>query len=244
MKLSRADAVNLNNLLSTVALGGIDAIVIENGLASGLNNKNAVFISDVDVPSFGQKIGLSRLNLLRQRLDLLVNNPDITIDAKESDRGEITQLEIVAGKTKVQFRCTSTALIKAPKKLNDEAVALISVKKEQLQLILNSVKVMGAKQITLSIKKDGKVFFDTADSNNDRMTIELDDLVERVGDGLVDEDELETIVHYYNTDILSTLFRTAATEDGVSFTVGGAGTINLLVHGHSMYVFSQIDGDD
>jgi len=241
MKLSRADAVNLNNLLSTVALGGIDAIVIENGLASGLNNKNAVFISDNDIPSFGQKIGLSRLNLLRQRLDLLVNNPDVTIDAKESERGEIVQLEIVAGKTKVQFRCTSTALIKAPKKLNDEAVALINIKKDQLQLILNSIKVMGAKQITISIKTDGKVFFDTSDSNNDRMTIELDDKVERIN---VDEDDVETIVNYYNTDILSTLFRTAQTDDGVSFTVGGAGTINLLVHGHPMYVFSQIDGDD
>jgi hypothetical protein len=242
MKLSRADAVNLNNLLATVALGGIDAIVIENGLASGLNNKNAVFISDNDIPSFGQKIGLSRLNLLRQRLDLLVNNPDVTIDAKESERGEIVQLEIVAGKSKIQFRCTSTALIKAPKKLNDEPVAKIKVKKDQLQLVLNSIKVMGAKQITLSIKKDGKVFFDTADSNNDRMTIELDDQVERLED--IHEDDLETLVHYYNTDILSTLFRTAQTDDGVSFTVGGAGTINLLVHGHPMYVFSQIDGDD
>jgi len=242
MKLSRADAVNLNNLLSTVALGGIDAIVIDSGLASGLNGKNAVFISDNDIPSFGQKIGLSRLNLLRQRLDLLVNDPSVTIDAKESERGEIVQLEIVAGKTKVQFRCTSTALIKAPKKLNDEPIAKIDVKKEQLKLILDSIKVMGAKQITLSIKKDGKVFFDTADSNNDRMTIELDDKVVRLEK--VDEDDLETIVHYYNTDILSTLFRASQTDDGVSFTVGGAGTINLRVHGHPMYVFSQIDGDD
>lgn len=241
MKLTRADAVNLNNLLATIALGGIDSIVIDNGLASGLNNKNAVFISDVDIPSFGQKIGLSRLNLLRQRLDLLVNNSDVTIDAKESERGEITQLEIVAGKTKVQFRCTATALIKAPKKLNDEPVGLVTVNKEELHLILSSVKVMGAKQITLSIKKDGVVIFDTSDTNNDRMTVELNTKVERLGD--VDEDDLEIIVHYYNTDILSTLLRAASTDDGVSFTVAEAGTINLLVNGHSMYVFSQIDGD-
>lgn len=239
MKLSRADAINLNNILATANLGGIEAIVIDGNLASGMNGKNAMFISEVDVPKFGQKIGISRLNLLRQRLDLLVNDPSIVIDAKESDRGEIIQLEMAAGKNKIQFRCTSTALIKAPKKLNDDPMGLIKINKDQLQMILNSVKVMGAKQLTINVKKDGKVVFITADSNNDRMTVELDDVVERL-DGL-DEEDIEAIDHCYNTDILTTLFRQSSTDDGVQFTVGMSGTISLLVNGHPMYIFSQVD---
>lgn len=239
MKLSRADAVNLNNLLSTVAICGIESIVIEDGVASGLNNKQAVFISNSDVPNFGQKIGLARLNLLRARLDLFVNNPAVTIESKESDRGEITQLDISAGKSKVQFRCTSTALIKAPKKINDEAVSLITVNKEQLQLILSSTKVMGAKQLALAIKKDGPVLFEIVDATHDKMTVELEQPVERLGS----TEDLETTVHFYNADILMAVFRAGSTDDGISFTVGEAGTVNSLIHGHAIYVFSQIDGE-
>lgn len=240
MKLARADVVNLNNILLTAGLAGIESIVIDGGLASGLNHKNAAFISNLDVPVVNQKIGISRLGILRQRLDLLTGNPDVYIDAKESERGEISQLEIVAGKTKLQFRCTSSALIKAPKAVNDPPVAIVSVSKDELQLFFGGIRALSTKQVSLAIKKTGEAIFSMRDATNDLMTIELTKPVE----WLMDQEDVESVVHYFNTDILSTLLRASQTDDGIAFSVGSAGTINLLVHGHPMYIFSQIDGEE
>lgn len=237
MKLSRADATHLNNLLTTAALGGVESIVLDGGFASGLNSKNAMFITQTDVPALPQKMGISRLSVLRQRLELLVTDPDVTIDAKESDRGEIVQLEIAAGKSKIQFRCTNTALIKAPKQLNDDTLCKLTIDKDQLQLILNSIKVMGAKQISISLKDTGVATFITADTNNDRMSVELDKPIEWI----IDEDDVESQVHVFNTDILSTMLRHGSTDDGITFSIGCSGTITIQLNGHNMYIFSQVD---
>lgn len=241
MKLNRADAVALNNLIAVVQLAGITSIVIDGEMASGMNTKNAAFISTSDIPKFGQKIGISQLSNLRQRLDLLVNTPEMFIDAKESERGEIVQLEMVAGKNKVQFRCTATALIKAPKKINDTPIFKVNISKDQLATILASVKVMSAKQLTLKISKDGVVIFETMDANNDRFTVELNDKITYLEN--IDADDLGTVVNYYNTDILTALMRAASTDDGVSFGIGEGGTISLQINQHNLFVFSQVDGD-
>src|SRR5512137_2403079 len=103
MKLSNTDIQNLYDAILTCALGDIDDILIEGGVIRGVSaDRSCLIISDYNVPAFTQKVGLSRLSKLRQRLDLFMTGGKaengVTLEAKESERGEITQLEIACGK--------------------------------------------------------------------------------------------------------------------------------------------------
>lgn len=239
MKLTPQDTANLSSILTTCLLGGIDSIAIEDGFVRGLaENRSFAIISNFNVPKFPQSMGLTRIASLKQRLELFVNNSATVIEAKESDRGTISFLDISAGRSKVQFRCTSTSLIKAPKVINDEPAFKIFATKEELKMVLNAIKVMGSKDVQLVIKKDRSVSFSLPDSSNDIFSSGLETQAELLGE------ESDSVVHYYPSDIFLAIMRANAdANDLVAFTVGGVGTIRSEVNGHSVAIFSKIDAD-
>lgn len=242
MKLSNTDIQNLYDAILTCAVGDIDDVLIEDGFIRGVSpDRSCLIISDHRVPAFGSyKVGLSRLSKLRQRLDLFMvaGKPEsgVTLDAKESERGEITQLEIACGKDKLQYRCTSTSNIRAPKSVNDSPAFLIPINKKQLTLVLNALRVMGSGRLVLSIKLDGSVTFQVTDSNNDSFVLVNEAPAEALGDAIE-----ESIVHYYSSDVFASVIR-AAGED-VALSIGAAGSITILVNGHPLTLLPQI-GDD
>jgi hypothetical protein len=236
MKLSNQDVQYLSTALSTLATCGIDSIIIEEGKIRGrTENNTCIFISDFNVPSFPQKVGLTRLSSLSSRLSIFGSN--VVIDAKESSRGEISSLEISGGRNKVQFRCTSTMLVKAPKAVNDPPQFRIFIKKDELKTILDAIRVMGAKRIVMSIRDDQSVGFDLADSNNDTFNVLLETKCENLGDE-------DYPVHYYPHDVFVPVMKAALGEsDLLSIEVGQAGTIRTKLNGHQVILFPQIDTD-
>jgi hypothetical protein len=241
MKLSNTDIQNLYNIIGTCAIANVDDILIEGGFVRGVSADRAcLIISDQAVPNFGaHKVGLSRLSKLRQRLDLFMLGgkveTGVTLDAKESDRGEITQLEIACGKDKLQYRCTSTVNIKAPKSVNDSAAGIISINKQQLAKLISSVRVMGAERLSLSIKPDGSVIFQMNDANNDSCVIVNESPIEWL------EQSTESVVHYYSGDVFASVIRAAGQE--VALSIGAAGSITVLVNDHPLTLLPQI-GDE
>lgn len=240
MKLSNTDIQNLYDTIVTCALGDIDDILIDGGVIRGVSADRAcLIISDYNVPAFTQKVGLSRLSKLRQRLDLFMTGGKaengVTLEAKESERGEITQLEIACGKDRLQYRCTSTSNIRAPKSVNDEPAFLIAINKKQLALVLNALRVMGSGRLVLSIKVDGTVTFQVTDSNNDSFVLVNETPAEKLGE------QEESVVHYYSSDVFASVVRAAGEE--VALSVGAMGSITILVNGHPLTLLPQI-GDD
>lgn len=242
MKLTTKDSSQLSAVLATCAAVNIESIIIDGGIIRGINEtKSCAIISDFEVPGFPQKIGLTRLRELKKRIDLFNELQGVIIDAKESERGEITSIEVSAGKNKVQFRCTATALIKAPKVINDFPVFNIFVNKGEMKLILDAAKAMGSTKIQLAIKKDGVVTFTVHDSTNDGFNSVLETKASKLSD-----DVENSVVHYYLAEIFSAVMRSKLDTDIIEFQVGEAGTIKTTINGHSVSVLSQIDedGDD
>jgi hypothetical protein len=241
MKLSQKDTERLAAILKVCAVCDIDSIIIEDGIIRGANeSKTCALLSDCEVPAFPQKIGLGRLRALEGRLNLFMSTAAAVIDARESDRGEITMIDISAGKNKAQFRCTSTLLIKAPRSINDSPVAVLTVNKAELKTILDAIRVMGAKQVALTIKRDLIVSFEFCDAASDLFKIELE-----AGAGAVEEIQ-STVVHYYPSDIFSSVCR-ATTGDSIEIVVGAAGTLQIPVGVHTVTLLPQInqnEGDD
>lgn len=242
MKLSQKEVTQLYNIIHTATLAGIDSIVFQetaHNHASGLSKDSVAIIVKENLPVFPQKIGIGRLSVLKKRLDLLIGENGLTVEPKESDRGEIIQLEFVAGKTKTQYRCTSSAGIKAPREISDGGtLGIVTINKAQMAMILNSIRVMGAAQITLIIKQDGLIMFEVTDSN-DRFTVELDTPINRDT-----ADETDSAVFYYQAPIFSSLLKSAIGDDeSLSMVVGISGTIQFNLNSCEMSIFAQVNGD-
>ena len=238
MKLSAQDTANLNAILSTAAIGGIESIIIEDGVVRGVNEaRTFVIISDYNVPAFPQKIGLSRLSSLRNRLGLFATQ-GAAIEARETERGEINALEISAGRSKVQYRCTATALIKAPRSINDEAIYNVFISKNELKLILDAVKVMTAKTVQLIIKKDRVATFRIADETNDVFESVLETPAE-----VISGDDMDSVVHNFHADIFHAVMRTNE-QDNATIVIGAAGTIRTSINGHEVVVMPKVGEDE
>lgn len=237
---SSQDIVNLLNILTTCAVGGIESVIIEDGLVRGINEaRTFVIISDNSVPKFSQKIGLSRLTSLRQRIDLFSHDTTTVIEAKESERGEISSLEISAGRNKAQFRCTSTMLIKAPKVINDVELCDVTFSKDELKMALSAVKVMGGKTVQLIIKKDTSVTLSVTDDTNDAFNMIL------AAPALNKKSECtDSVVHYYFADMFHAMLRANSDCDELVITVGQVGTIRTKINGHNIIVMPKINENE
>jgi len=237
MKLSSTDVQHLNNILNTCAIAGIEAVLIDEGVVRGINEgKTAVLISDLNVPAFPQKVAFTRLSSLRNRIALFSDS--LVIDAKESDRGEINSLEMASGKSKAQFRCTPTMLVKPPKIINDEDFVRLTFSKDELKTLLNASKVMGSKKIAIMIKSSGEVSFSASDESNDVFTSSVDAEAEFINDA-------STIYHDYPTDILSAVLKKASDDfDTLVIIMGEAGTMTVKVNGHNVTVLPMISDND
>src|SRR5271167_4023557 len=198
MKLTTQDTTNLLSILAACSVGRIESIIIEDGVVRGCNEERtyAIITTDSEIPKFPQKIGLSRLSSLKQRLELFAGDSSTVIEAKETERGEISSIDISAGRNKVQFRCTSTMLIKAPRGITDDPTFKVFLSKDEMKMVLNAVKIMGGKTVQLVIKKDRSAQIITSDATNDAFTTSLEIPVE-----LWKEGEQDSVVHYYHTDI-------------------------------------------
>jgi hypothetical protein len=236
MKLSIQDSANLSSILSTAMLGKIDMIVIEDGFARGMNiDRTYILISDHNIPKIPQKMGLSRLGELKQRLDLF--NGSAIIDAKESERGEISSLEVSSGKNKLQFRCTSTAIIKAPKGVNDEPFCKVFMTRDEKKVLLNAMKVMGCTTLQIVIKKDRTATFTFSDSTNDPFTSLLENPIELTGA------EQDSVVFYHHADIFHAAMRSGPDIDITTLEMGVSGTIRYEINGHAVVVMPKINED-
>lgn len=238
MKLNQTDVNKLKVLIELCAVGNIESFLIdENGYARGVNEDRTVgFISNQNIPNLSQKIGISRVSNLRQKIALFESLSDVTFNATETDRGEISSLEIAAGRNKVSYRCTSTMLIKAPKTFNDTPLFIVSMTNDEFKFIHNGIRMMGAKRIQLIIKKSGEVSFVAADSANDSFSSVLNTPVECT------ESEFDTSVFYYRTDALIPVLKALSGE--IVFSVGAGGSVGTEISGHTVCVMPAVADDD
>lgn len=242
MKLTKEEAKQFYNFISTAVQGGVDAVVFqskEHQVASGINEGATAIIAREGVPGLPQKMGLTRLPMLKKRLDLLVNNDEFEISLKESERGEIVMIEMQAGKTKTQYRCSAAAAISSPAEISDGGVlGILTVNKDELSMVLNGIKAMSATQIILIVKSDGVCSFECTDAN-DKFNVELNNPVERV-DG---DEDADSAVFYYETGIFEKLLRSAiGVGDKVALAVGISGTLQFDLNACEMSIFAQIEG--
>lgn len=238
MKLSTTDIANLTKILSVCDLVGISAIAFDDGKVSGINDdKSCVILSSNELPKFdeGLKLGLTRLKLLKSRMDLFSNDPKFSIETKEKSSGEISQLDLKGSSANVSFRATSINTIKYPKAINDEELKKISINKSEASLILNAGKAMDAANITINIDKKNQVTIEFTDTVQDTFNLSLSEKAESVN-----ESDSGSCTNYYPFKVFAPLLKAAFGETGevVHIYICGA-SAKIIVLDHEMRLMAQ-----
>lgn len=233
MLISSEQLNEIKTALQVATIGGIESIIIEDGFLRGVNDsKSFAIISDNKIPNFPQKIGVTRLSTLLKRLGLFTQ--DTSVNAKETDRGEISMLEFSSGRNKMQFRCTSSMLIKAPKSINDTAKFALVLSTDEASTLVNSVRVMGSKKILLIIDANKQARFEVKDESNDMFKFDL-------SNPIVADTDVSSCIFSYPSDMIVSVFSKLDKEAPV--IVGEMGTIKTFISSHEVTILPTVNED-
>jgi len=250
--LSKESVTQLSKVIETCMLAGIENVLIENdpdgdvgqAVIRGINDdRTCLILSNNDVPTLGKEgkvLGLSRMNILRSRMNVLNGDDSFEVSVEVNNKNEVSVLGLKNSKAKTQFRCASPSIIKAPKAVNDEELAVVEIGKTDVPTLNSAAKAMGAKTFTLMCKQNGdkyEAFIEYYDTNQDVFSIKVSDNVQFV-------DEPATFVYYYITDVFLALIRKIndalpETETSFPMIVGKGGTLRLIINNHVIILVPQ-----
>lgn len=239
MQLSQNDLNNLLSIMSTATICGMESLVIIDGVARALNPSKTCFLrSESNIPKFDHPIGFGRIKDLTSRINVFGDKSKIQVTAKESRRNEIASLDLQSGKNKASYRCQSASMLAAecPKNVPDASnpAFKITLTKEECKMILDAVKVMGSKQVSIVIK-NAEVSLLVTDATNDQFSIGI----ERAAECLSDE---ESGASNYAADVFCQLIREISSQtNNVVMQIGQKETLSLNVSGHTAILLPQIN---
>lgn len=242
MKLTSSDITHLKAALSAARSVEINLVVLADGKIMGANDKyDAAIVSDLKLSIPGDikiGIGAGRVDELVKRLALF--GDDVEADLKVSDKGEVSLLTFGSGRSKVQFRCTSMALLekKYPKANADEPGAVISLSKDEVAQLVKAARGLSSEAVVIKVASSGEVMAQCSDSNNDVFSMVLNKQASFVG-------EPQTGVASYRAALL-TSFLDAGTKgnEEMDIVIGQGGSLTGLVKQHALFIMQRSDGDE
>lgn len=237
MNFKQADVDELRRILNLCKTVGIDSIVLANGKVMGATTSRKMIIVSDTTLSIDPKVGMGigRVSELEKRLALFGDTVAITDELGKS--GEVMRLNMVAGRTKAQFRCTATSLIPHPKENADTPFAVLTLSKAEAATLVKAAKTFGAENIIFKIAASGDVHIECVDSTNDQFSTCAEKQAEFIG-------EVETALFTYSADYLTTVLDVGTRDaDSIDLIFGQAGSITAMVRGHTLMVASNVNED-
>lgn len=237
MKLTTDAIQRLDQLVQTCLIAGIKKLVIEADKIRGIDEKQSVVIITNDqVPDLqGKQIGITRIEQLSARLNLVKSQGDLSITATEhtSNPSDIAVLDLQAGKTKAQFRAAAVEVVKGvPKSITDSLVWEIKVTSKMIPTLAQGQAAMGSEVITVASRDGTSVSFECVDANNDVFTMDAEDAPVWLGDGAAG-----AFCQKYPAKIFVSLMKEAVKySDPLTLRIGEGGILSLKVNGFDMFL--------
>ncbi len=242
MKLTASDIQKLRQALAAAKIISADLAVLADGKIMGVNDKReAAIISELklSVPS-EVRIGLGSGRLVEFEKRLALFGEQVEAELKLSEKsGDVSLITLQSGRSKVQFRCTSLALLerKYPQENADEPLVTIFFSKEEINQLSRASKTLGAETVVIKVGRAGEVHIEVADSNNDRFSADLEKAADFVS-------EAEPTVFVYSADRLTALLDAGAKDyDTMGLIIGEGGSLTGIVRGHTLIIMPQTQGD-
>lgn len=231
----------LQDALDTATMLGIERLVIDNLSLRGESQDNGTLMllpfPDGTELDFGS-MGIGRVPVLKARLKLLGADGTITPEYKQRDSGEqfVFRLELKKNKTKIDFKCTDPAQVRAPKAFKDPDAFGFQFTAEDIKMMVSAKAAMQADTVTFRSGDNGTVNYTISASEGDALVHELES-------GLDIKTTTDTFAASYKTKILFPVLKEisdAAKEAPVDVVVTKRGILKIEVNGIPAYVFPEV----
>ena len=245
MKLNSVSIEQLDMLLQTANIAGIDKMIISEGTIRGIDEKQTtVIISKENVPEFGKlNVGMNRLSNLMSRINLVKSTGNYEVEAVPSKNGtDVSHIQLSSKDTSVQYRCASMEAIKSvPKAINDKLHWLIEIPGKTVGLASMAISAMAADNLIITAKKDGAVYFEAIDTNNDVFSTKFADAASWIP---AEDDEPKSKSFSYNYPVKTVLpLLKAASNNGaneVNVMIGEKGILTIIVNSYDFFVVPSL----
>jgi len=241
MKLTQDSIGQLETLLQTANIAGIEKMIIAEGTIRGIDEKQTtVIIAKENVPDFGKlSVGMNRLSVLMSRVNLVKSTGEYQVEAVASKNGkDVSHLSLSSKDTSVQYRCASVEAIKnVPKAINDKLQWLVEIPGKSVGLVTMAISAMNTDNLILTAKKDGSIYFEAIDTNNDMFSTKFADAASWIPP---EDDEPASKSFSYNYLVKTVLpLLKAASNNGannVNVMVGEKGILTIIVNSYDFFV--------
>lgn len=238
MNLTEKDVSQFRTILTLCRTVGIDSAVLVDGKVMGAaSSKKLAIIAQNELKELDPSVpvGIGRLVELEKRLALFGDN--VTIKGEVGKSGEMSRLTISSNRSKAQFRCTATSMIKYPKENVDVPLVVVSMSKAEVLHLVKAVKTFGAETIIFKITSAGDVHIECVDSANDQFSAGTEKAAEFV-------EEEDNVLFTYLASYLTTVLDVGTRDvDSIDLVFGHAGSITIMVKGFSLMIMPNINED-
>lgn len=235
-KLTKLSAETLETLRTSITIAqmtNVDSLIIDENTIRGQALVDAIaIVTPTPCKVEFTVLGLNRLNLLHNRLNLIADN-DKCEAFTEDDGNRILKLIFKTPKTKIEFRCADPAKIKAPSKVNDPSYYSFKVLDDTIQLLTRSNIAMDADKVTFT-GSQGKVFIKVLDTSGDVLEHEVSDNLQFNPN--CDKTEFEAT---YKTKKLIPLLKDCARNGGAEVNITRRNIFGVKVRNFNIFVIPE-----
>jgi len=235
MKLSSDTLAFIQTVVETAHLVDIDNVIIDSESLRGLSEGSTVVLLEKNVPNLEfEAIGLNRTDVFQQRLNVVRELDNFTVDAVVDDeKGFVRSLTMKAKGTKVDYRCANPTTIRAPRILHDEMLARVVVNADAVRMLQKGASAMGSDAVSFTSDADG-VSFALVDLNQDTFEHAFAEHAEPLKEGTP-----ANFSHKYPVKTVLALLKHSS-SDLTFFEVGVKGTLRVKVNGLGVYVIPMV----
>lgn len=237
-KISKPTQKIIKNAIDVATTLGIESLVWDSFSLRGENQELSISIimPTKDIDSEFDALGMSRIALLKNRMQLM-ENADVSFETfdKGDDQTIVSNLKFTQGKSTVSFRCADPNHIKAPKAINDPIHYELTLNEKDVEFIVKGITTMNSEVINLSVT-DGKLVIKISDKEGDMFSHETE------GDVELADDASETVSKTYKSKTLRTIFTNYIKKDDNSIlpiSITRRGVMRISVLGMWIYMFPE-----
>lgn len=242
MQLSKETVDFLARLIKVAKILKIESVIIDHECARGhFKAEGSMIIHRDNLPKFEfTTLGISRIDVLNNRLSLLGDNAAIKFEEKIKSPTDVlvSKLLLSNKKTKLDFKCADPAVMdKAPKIFKDPVCYTFKINKEDVTLFSKALSAVRGETLALVGSKTG-VIGKLSDMDGDMLDHTISE--ELVYNTLPNGTPKDEFYFTYKNKILIPLLREAMTDETIDVNITERGLLNLKVLGINVYITREV----
>lgn len=237
MKLTHEDLIRIRTAFAAARSAGVEAVMISEKKIRGISpTGKAAIIADIGIDTGIAKIGIGKIAELEKRLAIF--STEMTAECTVNANNDCSLLAIKAGRSSIQFKCTSEKFIKYPKSITDPATATLILTKAEVQQIIKAIRTLGAEILTIQIKKsDLSVHVECTSMTHETYKTDIESEA-------AFEDEAQNIVQTYDGNCISQVLDAASRDsDVIGLILGEGGSLTTMIGNHTMIIMPEANNE-